>query len=101
MKAKQSQTDHDPKLAKVELANLRIIIDKLDDLIIQSVARRMIVSRTIGVIKKQNDMPIKDAKREKELQNFHKKLAKQHGITDKTLQKIFDLIMKESKRIQR
>ncbi|MFO0781268.1 MAG: chorismate mutase [Candidatus Gracilibacteria bacterium] len=91
----------DQALAEAELLNLRMIINKLDDLIIQSVARRMVVSRTIGMIKKQQKLKVKDAKREKELQKIHQQLAKNHGITYGTLKKIFDLIMKESRRQQK
>lgn len=96
-----SQQQADAQIAKVELQNLRLIINKLDDLIIQSVARRMAVSRTVGALKKLHGLKIKDSKREKELQALHKKLAREHGITYPTLRKIFDLIMKESKRIQK
>lgn len=88
-------------MAQIELQNLRLIINKLDDLIIQSVARRMAVSRTVGTVKKLYGMKIKDPKREKQLQALHKKLAKKHNITYPTLKKIFELIMEESKRIQK
>lgn len=94
-------TNDDLKMAQVELQNLRMIIDKLDELIIQSVARRMVVSRTVGAVKKQYGLKVKDSKREKELKKIHQSLAKKNGITYKTLRKIFDLIMKESKRIQK
>lgn len=87
-------------MAQIELQNLRLIINKLDDLIIQSVARRMAVSRTVGTVKKLYGMKIKDSKREKQLQALHKKLAKKHNITYSTLEKIFRLIMDESKRVQ-
>lgn len=88
-------------MAQIELQNLRLIINKLDDLIIQSVARRMAVSRTVGTVKKLNGMKIKDPKREKQLQALHKKLAKKHNITYSTLEKIFRLIMDESRKIQK
>ncbi len=92
---------HQMKTAQNEIENLRKIINELDDILIETVARRMIVSRTVGVIKKQNKLKIKDPKREKELKAFHQKLAKKQGITYKTLQKIFELIMEESKRVQK
>ncbi len=99
--ASPKNNKNDLKLARIELQNLRMIIDKLDDLIIQSIARRMVVSRTVGAVKKIHGLKIKDSKREKQLQALHKKLAKKHGITYETLQEIFALIMEESKRVQK
>jgi len=89
------------KTAQAELDHLRLMINELDDIIIQSVAKRMIVSRTIGAIKKDQKLSVKDPKREKILKNLHKKLAQKHQITYGTLQKIFALIIEESKRIQK
>lgn len=97
--ARQPETD--AKIAQAELNNLRLIINKLDELIIQSIARRMAVSRTVGALKKLHGLKIKDSKREKELQSLHKKLALKHKITYGTLQKIFVLIMEESKKVQK
>lgn len=77
------------------------MINQLDDMIIQTVAQRMRISQNIGALKKATNMNIKDPKREKELQNFHKELAQKYGITYPTLQKIFELVMKESKRLQK
>ncbi len=88
-------------IAQEKIKNLRMMIDQLDDMMIQTVVQRMTVSRTIGKIKKQHAMKVKDAKREKDLQKFHRNLAKKYGITYPTLQKIFALVMQESKRIQK
>ena len=90
-----------PENIQLELQNLRLVINKIDELIIQSIARRMSVSCTIGAIKKENRLKIKDPKREKELQQFYRLLAKKNGITYATLKKIFKLIMKESRHIQK
>lgn len=84
-----------------ELGELRSIINALDEAIIRTIADRMIVSRTVGAVKKLYGLKISDPKREKELKALHKKLAAKHKITHKTLEKIFDLIMEESKRIQK
>jgi chorismate mutase len=83
------------------LNELRAVINRLDDIIIRAVARRMVVSGEIGALKKLNKLKIKDLRREKELEKFHRALAKKYGITYATLEKIFKLIMKESKRISR
>lgn len=99
--ASPKKSKNDLNMAQAELNNLRLIINKLDELIIQSVARRMVVSRTVGAVKRQYGLKIKDPKREKELKKIHQKLAKKNGITYATLRKIFDLIMEESKRIQK
>ena len=84
-----------------ELNELRSIINQLDEAIIQTISERMIVSRTVGAVKKLYGLKIKDPKREKQLQALHKKLAKKHGISYSTLQKIFGLIMQESRNIQK
>jgi len=84
-----------------ELKKLRAHINKLDESIICTVADRMAVSRAVGEIKKRNALPIKDPAREKDLKKFHQKLADKYDITYQTLRKIFTLIMKESRRIQK
>ena len=89
------------KVREEKLNSMRMMINQLDDMIIQTVAQRMRISQNIGALKKATNMNIKDPKREKELQNFHKELAQKYGITYPTLQKIFELVMKESKRLQK
>lgn len=86
---------------KKELSVLRAQINKLDETIIWAVADRMAVSRAVGEFKKRHVLKIKDPAREKALKKFHQKLADKYGITAQTLQKIFALIMKESRRIQK
>lgn len=101
MKSKKSNEKIKPNTFSEELNALRTVINDLDQHIIELISQRLQIVRHIGVIKKQQKVKIRDPKREKQLQQFYKKLSKKHKITYPTIQKIFLLLMEESRRLQK
>ena len=83
------------------LDKLRNQINKIDRSIIDLIAKRMSISKKIGKLKTGKKSAVLDDKREKEViknwqsQSFVKK------IDPVFIKKLIDLIMKESKNIQR
>ncbi|MEK9130181.1 MAG: chorismate mutase [Patescibacteria group bacterium] len=86
---------------KNELEQLRQKINKIDKEIILKINKRLDFVKKIGEFKKKNIFPIKDAKREEELNNLYKKWSKELNLNEKIIIKIFNLIIAESKRIQK
>ncbi len=84
-----------------ELRQLRAVIDRLDKAIIAQVAKRLAIAAKIGALKKRQGAPIRSPKREALLQKLHAQWSKEFNISKQTITKVFDLIMEESKRIQK
>ena len=84
--------------------NLNIIrkkLDKIDDKLIELLSKRQSYMPEVGKIKKANKMPFTQAKREKEILDAKKKKAKELNVDSQLVEKIFKLIFKNSKDIQR
>lgn len=81
------------------LEDLRKEIDECDNEIIRLLKRRMEISREIGVVKKENNLPLYDEKREQEVM---KKLeGMSSGILSKeTIDNIYKEILYASKDLQ-
>ena len=84
-----------------ELKELRSMVNEIDEAIIEDIANRLLVARTIGTLKKIHNQPVKDQKREKELNKLHEMYCKKYKISLSTIKKIFTLIIEESKRLQK
>jgi chorismate mutase len=80
---------------------IRKKIDKIDDKIIELLAKRQSLMPMVGKIKKANKMPFNQVKREKEILDAKKKKAKESNVDLQLVEKIFKLIFKNSKDIQR
>ena len=73
-------------------------IDKIDNRIMKLVEKRLDSARKIGIYKKKHGLKIIDKKREKEvLQDRIKKSKLSKDFT----KKLFSVIIKESRRVQR
>ena len=72
----------------------------MDREMINTIAKRLTIVKKIGTLKKQQQVKIKDASREKKLHRLHERLAKKSHIDPKTIHDIFLLLMKESRRTQ-
>ncbi len=75
-------------------------INEIDKKIIWQIARRLSVVEKIGEIKKKNKSKTVDNTRELEVLNLINNAARDLGVNQKFIEKIFKLIIKESKRIQ-
>lgn len=85
-----------------DIKKLRDKIDEIDSQLLMLLRERFSTAKEIGKNKKDNNVPIRDIKREKEvLLNIANK-AKEQGIKDvKEIKKIFRSIMKSSREIQK
>jgi len=88
------------KRNKAYLKKLRKQVDETDNKIIELLKKRFEISKKIGKYKKQNNLSIKNKKREKHLLEKNKNKAKRHNLKPKFVKKLFKLILKESKKIQ-
>lgn len=83
------------------LAGLRGQINQLDQIIVKTIAERIGLAKKVGYLKKRGSLKIKDAKRERQLEKWHKQLSRQHGLDGKEILKIFSPIMQYSRNIQK
>lgn len=83
------------------IKKLRNEIDKADEKIILLLGKRMELSKKIGELKKKSGEKIVDNAREKEIFEKIRKNAIKNKIDEKTAQKIYGLIIKDSKKIQK
>ncbi|MBQ9625206.1 MAG: chorismate mutase, partial [Clostridia bacterium] len=85
-------------MQKNEITELRKQIDQIDSELTRLFLQRMDVCRKIGEYKKENGLPVLDAKREKQLlEEKTKNLPKQEG---QTVEKLFKRIMEISREEQ-
>ncbi len=83
------------------LQTLRKKIGRVDEQIIKLLAKRFEIAKKIGNFKKKRCLTIPDAAREKELEKFHASLEKTYNLSPAFTKSIWNLILKESKRIQK
>ena len=83
-----------------ELAGLRSQIDSLDTILIETLAKRMQVSREIGDYKHKHNMPIVQTGRYNEVIQNRLELAEQLGLSEQLVKKIYELIHEESVNAQ-
>jgi chorismate mutase/prephenate dehydratase len=82
------------------ILELRKMIDKLDEKIIQLLKKRMNVSKDVGRLKEELHIPVEDMTREKEI---IERLTQKAGrsLSEEQLIRIFTAVFKSSKQIQR
>ena len=84
-----------------KLSEWHLKINKINSQILNLIVKRNKIVKKIGKYKKQNNIPICDPKREKEIQKKMKKAAEKKEIDKKFVKKLFDLIITQSKREER
>ena len=84
-----------------KLKEYRKNIDRIDKQIIELLKERFEISKKIGKYKKQNNLPVKNKKREKQIIQKRKGSLEKTSLDSKFIKKIFKLILKESQRIQK
>jgi len=82
------------------LVTLRKQIDELDNDLLELLARRMQISKEIGLYKKAQNMPILQAKRYEEILEKRIKQADEMGINGEFMKTILVAIHEESVRLQ-
>jgi chorismate mutase len=79
------------------LEELRNEIDSINKKIILLLARRMSVTQQIAALKKREQKPIHDMKREEEILRSVSDDAKVHGLDEAFVRRIFSEIMEHTK----
>lgn len=82
------------------LSELRKQIDEIDDELVETIAKRMRVSREIGTYKKEHNMQVLQATRYSEILEGRINQAIRFGIDGDCMQKILEAIHEESVRQQ-
>lgn len=82
------------------LQDFRSRIDRIDAGIIQFLAERFEVAKKIGAVKKSEGIPVSDPLREKEIKKARKQLAVKYKIDLAVVEKLFETIITESKKMQ-
>lgn len=85
----------------MDISILRTQIDAIDDALISLIKKRLRAVEAIAEIKKHENKPIKDEKREKEIMTRLKKLAKELKIDQKVIEDIYKILINESTKIQK
>ncbi|EKD64213.1 MAG: chorismate mutase/prephenate dehydratase [uncultured bacterium] len=83
---------------KIDL--LRQKIDKIDAKLVELIGKRFYISEQIGVIKKREGVKVFDKKREGDVMKSVEGLAKKVGIGEKVIEKIYKIILVESRKRQ-
>ncbi len=82
------------------LSQARKRIETLDEELLEVLAERMDLSKTIGVMKRKTGKAVVDPKRETKLKNFHKRLAKQKNLSPAFVDALFESIISHSRKLQ-
>lgn len=82
------------------LSQARKRIETLDEELLEVLAERMALSKTIGVFKKEKGAPVLDKNREQNLQKTHRRLAKKNKLSTNFTDELFDCIFKHSRKLQ-
>ena len=85
----------------MNLDQIRKNIDKIDKQIVQLISLRQSYMPRVAQYKKENSLPIFHSKREKKILESKKELAKKLKIKEELVEKIFKLIIKDSREIQK
>ena len=82
----------------VDLNNLRTQIDTIDDKIVALLAQRFNITRQVGTLKAQQNLPVESADREALQFAAFNRLARSADISEKLIQNLYQLIIDEVKR---
>jgi chorismate mutase len=85
----------------MNLQQLRKRISAIDTKLIKLIAKRQAYMPGVGKYKRDNNLPINQPKREKEILTELKRLSLKEGINTTLIEKVFTLLIKDAKRIQK
>ncbi|MBW3023246.1 chorismate mutase [Candidatus Woesearchaeota archaeon] len=84
----------------MDIPEIRKAIDAVDKELLAIIAKRMELAAAVGKIKKEKNMQIQDAAREAQIIETKKNLAKKYKLNPEMVEKIFGLLLEDSRRIQ-
>lgn len=83
------------------IKKLRDRIDKIDENIIKKLSQRKILSEKVGELKLKLSRNIIDHKREEQLIKRYKKLSDLYHLQPEFVLKLFKIIMRNSRKLQK
>ena len=83
-----------------KIGELRKNIDKIDEELLKKLVERFSIVDKISRIKKMEGRNIEDKDREKELKQSRSLMARKLGLEERFVEKLFDLVVHESKKRQ-
>jgi chorismate mutase/prephenate dehydratase len=84
----------------LSLEELRSLIDRVDEKLVDAMAERIRLVRMIGGLKKKRGLPTVDEKREEDVYKRVLKKASRKGLDPILVEKVFSLLIEHSRRIQ-
>ncbi|MDI6803617.1 MAG: chorismate mutase [Bacteroidota bacterium] len=84
-----------------QLKSMRKLIDRIDSQLVNLIAVRQHLAEEIGKIKKQNNLTITNPEREQLILERTSSIARKKKLDNKFVKKVFQLILKQSRIIQR
>jgi chorismate mutase len=82
------------------ISKMRKQIDRIDLVIITALAERMSLMPDIAKDKQEHNIPVFQEKREQEIMERLKRIAKEYELNEEFVEEIFLTIFNEAKRIQ-
>jgi len=83
------------------LEELRKKVDGVDKELLLALQKRLSLIREIADLKKANGLPLKQPEREESLLAHKKELAKEFGVNQDLVEKIYKLLIEESLDLQK
>ncbi len=80
---------------------IRKEIDRIDSEITRLLKERFMLAKRIGLLKKKNNLGIRDKKREGEVLRKTIRYAKSLGLNTQVAKEIFSIIIKEGRKTQK
>jgi len=84
----------------LSLEELRRMIDRVDEKLVDAMAERIRIARMIGGEKRRKSIPVVDEKREREVYKHVVEKASERGLDTRLVEKVFSLLIDHSRRIQ-
>lgn len=85
----------------MKLETIRKKLDKIDNQIMKALSIRQSYMPAVAKYKKDNNLPLNQPKRENAILESKKEMAKNLNLNTEMVEKIFKLIFKNSKDIQK
>ena len=83
-----------------KLAEFRAALNNIDEQLISLLGQRFNIIREVGQHKKQNHIPMMQAKRVDDVKDRCAKLGEQHHLDDRFVRELYTLIINEACRIE-
>ncbi|KTC82298.1 chorismate mutase [Legionella cherrii] len=83
------------------LEELRKQIEQADACIIEILAKRQELSKQIGALKSQEGKKVLDRSREKQLFEYYDHLSKQYHLQEEFINRLFKIIISNSRKVQK